>query len=93
MAAADGEDDLFHVLGAGVGQGDGVAEAGGVEAVAGEQFLVEAGEIDDVGMAVEQVGDFVERGGALGAVHMECDPGRSEKRSDFAGHAKKGRTE
>lgn len=84
---------MFHVLGAGVGQGDGVAEAGGIEAVTGEQFLVEAGEIDDVGMAVEQVGDFVERGGALGAVHVECDAGRSEERSDFAGHAKKGRTE
>ena len=93
VAAADGEDDLLDVLGAGVGEGDGVAEAGGVEAVAGEEFFVEAGVVGDVDVAIEEAGDLVERGGALGALNAECDAGGSEERGDFAGHAKEAENE
>jgi hypothetical protein len=50
------------VLGAGVGEGDLVAEAGGVEPFAREQLVVEALEVGDVGIGLEQPGRFLERG-------------------------------
>ena len=67
VAAAHGHDDALHVLGAGVRQRDAVAERGGVEPVAGEQLLVEAGVVGHLGMVLQLVGDLVQRGGPPGA--------------------------
>jgi hypothetical protein len=77
------------VLGAGVRQGDAVAEAGGVEPVTREQLVVETAEIRDIGVPLEELGGFVERGRALGALHVQRDAGGIEERSDFSGHAKR----
>ena len=87
VAATDGHDDFMHVLGAGVGEGNLVAETGGVEAFAGEELVVEALEIGDVGMAVEQAGNFVKRDGALVALDVQADERRIEESGETAGHA------
>lgn len=68
---ADREHDFFDVFGAGVWEGEFIAQAGGIKAFAGEEFVVESLEIRDVGVAVEQARDFVKRGSALGALHGE----------------------
>ncbi len=86
IAAAYGEHELFDVLGPGVGQGDLVAEAGGVKAVAGEQLGVETVEAGHVGMAGEKQGDLVQRGRALRALQPEADARRIEESGDEAGH-------
>ena len=86
IAATDGEGDGFDVLGARVGQRHGVADARGLEAIAGEQFTVETVEVGDGGMIGEQLGDLMERGGALGAFDIERDARRREERRNFAGH-------
>jgi hypothetical protein len=49
-AAADGDNDLLNVFGAGVGYGDLITEAGGIESLARQQLLVEAGKICHVGV-------------------------------------------
>lgn len=87
IAAADGEDDLLDVIGAGMGHGKAVAEAGGVEAIPGEQLVVETVEIEDVRVMSEQLGDLVEGGRALGAFHLQQNAGGIEKLGDATGHA------
>jgi hypothetical protein len=82
----DAHHDLLYMLGACMGQGDAVAEAGGVEAFAGEDFVVETLEIGHVGMTVEQMGDLVQRRGALRALHVQRDAGRVEKLGESASH-------
>jgi hypothetical protein len=69
--------------------GSAVAEAGGVEAVAREEFVVEAAEIRHLGMPVEEPRDFVQRGRALRALHVQRDAGGFEERGDFSSHAKR----
>src|ERR1019366_5759739 len=86
IAAADGEDDLADVLGAGVGQGDAIAEAGGIEPVAGEQPLVEAREVSDLRMTVEEAGNFIERCRPLRALQVKRDARGIEERGDFSSH-------
>ena len=71
-----------------MGEGDRVAEAGGIEAIAGEQFVEKTGEVRDVRMPVEQVRDLVERRLAPGCLHVKRDPGGIEEGGELAGHAK-----
>lgn len=73
VAAADGEDDALNVLGAGVREGDFVTQTSRVEALAGEKLVVEALEIRDLGVAVEEAGHFVEGDGAFAALYGERD--------------------
>lgn len=87
IAAADGDDDFAHVIGAGVRDGKTVAEAGGVEPVPREKFVVEAVEIQNRRMCGQQLGNFVESGGALGIFHLQQNAGGIEKLRETAGHA------
>ena len=89
IAAADGEDDFLDVLGAGVGESDFVAQTGRVEAFAGEELVVETLEISDLGMAVEEPGDFIQGDGAFGALDGERDASGIEELGQTAGHDKK----
>ena len=50
------------MLGAGVGQRDAIAQAGGVEPVAGKELGVKAVEILDGRMRDEELGDLIEGG-------------------------------
>src|ERR1035437_2083787 len=86
IAAADGEDDLADVLRAGVRQGDAIAEAGGIDPVAGEQLLVEAREVSDLRMTVEEAGNFIERCRPLRALQVKRDARGIEERGDFSSH-------
>ena len=54
VAAAHGEDELLDVLGASVGKGDLVAEAGSVEAVACEQLGIKSVEVGYIRVAGEE---------------------------------------
>src|SRR5688572_29842556 len=72
-AAAHGQHDLLHVLGAGMRQGHFVAQAGGVEALAREELIVEARKIGDVGVVLKKPGDLLQRRGAFGALDREKD--------------------
>jgi hypothetical protein len=74
------------VLGARVGQRHGVADARGLEAIAGEEFAVKSVEVRHGGMISEQLGDLVERSGALGAFDIERDARRGEERGNFTSH-------
>jgi len=86
ITATDGEGDGFDVLGARVGQRHGVADARGLEAIAGEEFAVKTVEVRHGGMISEQLGDLVERSGALGAFDIERDARRGEERGNFTSH-------
>ena len=90
-AAADGEDDFLDVFSAGVRQRDLVAKTSRVETFAGEQLVVEALEVRDVGVAVEHARDFIERRSAFSAVYGERDARRIEKLRQTAGHNAVGR--
>src|SRR5574344_891224 len=86
-AAADCHDDGLGVLGAGVGQGDAVAQTGGVEAIAFQKSLIETVVIEHVGMSREQACHFIQGGRTPGALHLELNPGGIEKSGDQTSHA------
>ena len=79
--APDGEHEVGDVLGAGMGKGDLVAEASGVEPVAGEELVVESLVVGHVRMTVEQARDLVQRCGALAGLDRKENAGGIE---DFA---------
>ena len=73
---------------AATGQGDLVADAGGVEAFAGEQLVVEMRVVGDVRMPLEQACDLVDRSGAFGLLHSEEDAGGMQQLGEADGHTR-----
>jgi hypothetical protein len=73
-----------------VGKGDFVAEAGRFNALPREELLVEAGEIGDTGVALQQLRDLVDGVTSLLLHQFQLDLFRLEKTADLHRERRKG---
>ena len=92
LAASDSRDDFPDVRGAGMRQRDAVADGGGGEAVAGEQFLKKSLVGCDVGMVAQQAGHLRQGLRALPALHPQVDAVRGQELGRTERHAGGGKS-